>query len=134
MPLPSLTILILPSLPAGNWRRSLKYGLAVPVTSYRVTLPLKQRRCPEKEFIRETHENLCCLGTLSESFSAKCVRALDRGFGAEPMLLLATRAVGYIGLTTAVKSQQITLFEYFKKAKQTIWVYLALTPLIAIFL
>lgn len=36
----------------------------------------------EKGFISETHENLCCLGALSESFSAKCIRALDRGFDA----------------------------------------------------
>ena len=34
----------------------------------------------EKGFISETHENLCCLQSLSENFSKKCVRALDRGF------------------------------------------------------
>lgn len=36
----------------------------------------------EKGFISETHENLCCLGSLSESFTPKCIRALDRGFDA----------------------------------------------------
>lgn len=36
----------------------------------------------EKGFISETYENLCCLEALSENFSAKCVRALDRGFDA----------------------------------------------------
>ena len=36
----------------------------------------------EKGFISETHENLCCLETLSENFSPKCVRTLDRGFDA----------------------------------------------------
>ena len=36
----------------------------------------------EKGFISETHENLCCLGSLSENFTPKCVRALDRGFDA----------------------------------------------------
>lgn len=36
----------------------------------------------EKGFISETHENLCCLKSLSENFSKKCVRALDRGFDA----------------------------------------------------
>ncbi len=33
----------------------------------------------EAGFISETHENLRCLGFLSENFSKKCVRALDRG-------------------------------------------------------
>lgn len=36
----------------------------------------------EKGFISETHENLCCLQSLSENFSTKCVRTLDRGFDA----------------------------------------------------
>lgn len=36
----------------------------------------------EKGFISETHENLCCLQSLSENFSEKCVRTLDRGFDA----------------------------------------------------
>lgn len=36
----------------------------------------------EKGFISETYENLCYLGALSESFSTKCVCALDRGFDA----------------------------------------------------
>lgn len=34
----------------------------------------------EKEFISETHENLCCLKSLSKYFSKTCVRTLDRGF------------------------------------------------------
>lgn len=36
----------------------------------------------ERGFISETHENLCCLETLSENFSPKCVRTFDRGFNA----------------------------------------------------
>ncbi len=36
----------------------------------------------EERFVSETHENLCCLGFLSENFSPKCVRTLDRGFDA----------------------------------------------------
>ena len=36
----------------------------------------------EKGFISETHENLCCLEALSQNFTPKCVRTLDRGFDA----------------------------------------------------
>jgi len=36
----------------------------------------------EKGFISETYENLCCLESLSENFTPKCVRTLDRGFDA----------------------------------------------------
>lgn len=36
----------------------------------------------EAGFISETYENLCCLEALSEHFSPKCVRTLDRGFDA----------------------------------------------------
>ena len=36
----------------------------------------------EKGFISETHENLCCLQSLTENFSSRCVRTLDRGFDA----------------------------------------------------
>lgn len=36
----------------------------------------------EKGFISETHENLCCLQSLFENFSRKCVRTLDRRFDA----------------------------------------------------
>lgn len=36
----------------------------------------------EKGFISETHENLCCLQSLSKNFSPRCVRTLDRGFDA----------------------------------------------------
>ena len=36
----------------------------------------------EEGFVSETHENLCCLESLSENFSPKCVRTLDRGFDA----------------------------------------------------
>ncbi len=36
----------------------------------------------ENGFISETHENLCCLKSLSENFTPKCVRTLDRGFDA----------------------------------------------------
>lgn len=34
----------------------------------------------EEGFISETHENLCCLQSLSAHFSKACVRTLDRGF------------------------------------------------------
>ena len=36
----------------------------------------------EKGFISETYENLCCLESLSQNFTPKCVRTLDRGFDA----------------------------------------------------
>ena len=36
----------------------------------------------EKGFISETHENLCCLKSLSRNFTPKCVCTLDRGFDA----------------------------------------------------
>ncbi len=36
----------------------------------------------EEGFVSETYENLCCLKNLSENFSSKCVRTLDRGFDA----------------------------------------------------
>jgi len=36
----------------------------------------------EEGFVSETCENLCCLKNLSEYFSPKCVRTLDRGFDA----------------------------------------------------
>lgn len=36
----------------------------------------------ESGFISETHENLCCLESLCDNFSPKCVRTLDRGFDA----------------------------------------------------
>ena len=34
----------------------------------------------EDGFISETHENLCCLKSLSAHFSKGCVRTLDKGF------------------------------------------------------
>lgn len=36
----------------------------------------------EEGFISETYENLCCLKSLSENFSPKCIRTLDRAFDA----------------------------------------------------
>ncbi len=36
----------------------------------------------EEGFVSETYENLCCLLSLSENLSLKCVRTLDRGFDA----------------------------------------------------
>lgn len=36
----------------------------------------------ESGFVSETHENLCCLKFLSENFSKKCARTLDRSFDA----------------------------------------------------
>ncbi len=50
----------------------------------KMPLPIYERvfSAEEAGFISETHENLCCLGFLSEHFSKKCVRTLDRGFDA----------------------------------------------------
>ena len=50
----------------------------------KMPLPIYERvfSAEEAGFISETHENLCCLGILSEHFSKKCVRTLDRGFDA----------------------------------------------------
>lgn len=50
----------------------------------KMPLPVYERvfSAVEAGFISETHENLCCLGFLSENFSRKCVRALDRGYDA----------------------------------------------------
>jgi hypothetical protein len=36
----------------------------------------------EEGFVSMTHENLCCLESLSAHFGKKCVRTLDRGFDA----------------------------------------------------
>ena len=77
-----------------KWRRSLKYGTAVRVRLRRVTLPSMPQCSPKMEkchsrsmkkcfqqrkkgFISETCENLCCLESLSENFTSKCVRTLD---------------------------------------------------------
>ena len=50
----------------------------------KMPLPVYERvfSAAEKGFISDTHENLCCLQSLTENFSSRCVRTLDRGFDA----------------------------------------------------
>ena len=50
----------------------------------KMPLPVYERvfSAAEKGFISETHENLCCLQSLTENFSSRCVRTLDRSFDA----------------------------------------------------
>lgn len=52
--------------------------------SKKMPLPVYEKvfSTAESGFISETYENLCCLQSLSENFSPKCVRTLDRGFDA----------------------------------------------------
>ena len=52
--------------------------------SGKMPLPVYEKvfSAAEKGFVSETYENLCCLESLSENFSKKCVRTLDRGFDA----------------------------------------------------
>lgn len=62
------------------------FTIEAAVLSERGKMPLpvyeKVFSAAEKGFVSETHENLCCLESLSESFTPKCVRTLDRGFDA----------------------------------------------------
>ena len=53
----------------------LSKGKKMPLSVYE-----KVFSAAEKGFISETHENLCCLRSLSAHFSKTCVRTLDRGF------------------------------------------------------
>ena len=53
----------------------LSEGKKMPVSVYE-----KVFSSAEKGFISATHENLCCLQSLSAHFSKNCVRTLDRGF------------------------------------------------------
>lgn len=55
---------------------------AVLSESGKMPIPVYEKvfSAAEEGFVSETHENLCCLQSLSENFSPKCVRALDRGF------------------------------------------------------
>ena len=57
---------------------------AVLSESGKMPLPAYEKvfSAAEEGFVSETHENLCCLQSLSENFSPKCVRTLDRGFDA----------------------------------------------------
>lgn len=50
----------------------------------KMPLPIYEKvfSAAEDGFISETYENLCCLKFLSETFSPRCVRTLDRGFDA----------------------------------------------------
>lgn len=50
----------------------------------KIPLPVYEKvfSAAEGGFISETHENLCCLKSLPDNFSPKCVRTLDRGFDA----------------------------------------------------
>lgn len=68
----------------GITRGYLTIEAAVLSEKGKMPLPVYEKvfSAAEKGFVSQTHENLCCLGALSESFSAKCVRALDRGFDA----------------------------------------------------
>ena len=62
------------------------FTIEAAVLSERGKMPLpvyeKVFSAAEEGFVSETHENLCCLESLSENFSPKCVRTLDRGFDA----------------------------------------------------
>lgn len=53
----------------------LSKGKKLPMPVYK-----KVFSAAEEGFISETHENLCCLKSLSAHFSKTCVRTLDRGF------------------------------------------------------
>lgn len=57
---------------------------AVLSESGKMPLPVYEKvfSAAENGFVSETYENLCCLKSLSENFSPKCVRTLDRGFDA----------------------------------------------------
>ena len=57
---------------------------AVLSESGKMPLPVYEKvfSAVENGFVSETYENLCCLESLSENFSKKCVRTLDRGFDA----------------------------------------------------
>lgn len=57
---------------------------AVLSESGKMPLPVYEKvfSAAENGFVSETYENLCCLESLSENFSKKCVRTLDRGFDA----------------------------------------------------
>lgn len=57
---------------------------AVLSESGKMPLPVYEKvfSAAENGFVSETYENLCCLESLSENFSRKCVRTLDRGFDA----------------------------------------------------
>ena len=57
---------------------------AVLSESGKMPLPVYEKvfSAAENGFVSETYENLCCLESLSENFSPKCVRTLDRGFDA----------------------------------------------------
>ena len=55
---------------------------AVLSGSGKMPLPVYEKvfSAAESGFVSETYENLLCLQSLSENFSKKCVRTLDRGF------------------------------------------------------
>ncbi len=57
---------------------------AVLSESGKMPLPVYEKvfSAAESGFVSETCENLCCLESLSENFSKKCVRTLDRGYDA----------------------------------------------------
>lgn len=57
---------------------------AVLSESGKMPLPVYEKvfSAAESGFVSETYEDLCCLESLSENFSSKCVRTLDRGFDA----------------------------------------------------
>lgn len=57
---------------------------AVLSESGKMPLPVYEKvfSAAENGFVSETYENLYCLKSLSENFSKKCVRTLDKGFDA----------------------------------------------------
>ena len=57
---------------------------AVLSESNKMPLPIYQKvfSAAEEGFVSETQENLDCLNAISQNFSSKCVRTLDRGFDA----------------------------------------------------
>ena len=57
---------------------------AVLSESNKMPLPIYQKvfSAAEEGFVSETQENLDCLKAISQNFSSKCVRTLDRGFDA----------------------------------------------------
>ena len=57
---------------------------AILAENKKIPIPVYEKvfSSAEENFISMTHENLCCLKTLSAHFEKSCVRTLDRGFDA----------------------------------------------------
>ena len=87
-------------------------------------------------YSRLGYENLCCLESLSKNFTPKCVRALDRGFGAndyyryflkrgERFIIRAKKNRNVI--TPAVKCRRFYLLKFPSAALSSIVAALATT-------